>query len=98
MKRIFFLFFCILCIAHRPVSAQELSMPASIWNLQALSDADRQAFGNFQHDVQAYLNDNSWTTDFSGERIKCSFQFNIMTNNGGDYTAQLFINSIMPAL
>ncbi len=95
MKRIFFFFFCLLFLADHAVVAQELDARVDL-NLQALSDADRQAFGNFQHDVQAYLNDNTWTTDFTGERIRCSFKFNIMTNNGGDYTAQLFINSTRP--
>jgi Domain of unknown function (DUF4835) len=95
MKYIFLLFFCIFFLGTRSVVAQELDARVDL-NLQALSDADRQAFGNFVHDVQAYLNDNTWTTDFTGERIKCSFQFNIMTNNGGDYTAQLFINSTRP--
>ncbi len=95
MKHLFFLFFCIFVLGTRSVVAQELDARVDV-NLQALSDADRQAFGNFVHDVQAYLNDNTWTNDFTGERIKCSFQFNILTNNGGDYTGQLFINSTRP--
>jgi hypothetical protein len=95
MKYLFFLFFCIFVLGTRCVVAQELDARVDV-NLQALSDADRQAFGNFTHDVQAYLDDNTWTTDFTGERIKCSFQFNILTNNGGDYTGQLFINSTRP--
>jgi hypothetical protein len=95
MKHVFFFFFCISLLGARSVVAQELDARVDL-NMQALSDADRQAFGNFVHDVQAYLNDNTWTTDFTGERIKCSFQFNILTNNGGDYTGQIFINSTRP--
>ena len=95
MKRIFFVFFCLLFLAHRAAVAQELDARVEV-NLTALSDADRQAFGNFKHDVEQYLNSNSWTTDFTGDRIRCSFQFNIGTNNGGDYTGQLFINSTRP--
>ncbi len=93
MKYLFL--FCISFVLIRPAAAQELDARVDV-NLSALSDADRQAFANFKHDVEQYLNGNNWTTDFTGERIKCSFQFNIGTNNGGDYTGQLFINSTRP--
>ncbi len=95
MKYIFLLFFCIFFFRVHPVVAQELDARVDL-NLSALSDQDRQAFANFKHDVEQYLNSNNWTTDFTGDRIKCSFQFNIGTNNGGDYTGQLFINSTRP--
>jgi hypothetical protein len=95
MKRIIFLFVFILLAAARPALAQELDARVDL-NLSALSDADRMSFANFKHDVEQYLNDNVWTTDFSGDRIKCSFQFNIAANNGGEYTGQLFINSTRP--
>ncbi len=94
MKRI------ILCIglfllAAKPLIAQELDAQVDL-NLSALSDMDRQNFVSFKHDVEEYLNDYQWTTDFTGERIRCSFQFNIVSDNGGDYTAQLFVNSTRP--
>jgi hypothetical protein len=95
MKHLLFLIVGIFIIAARPVLAQELDARVDL-NLSALSDPDRQAFANFKHDVEQYLNANNWTTDFTGERIKCSLQFNIGTNNGGDYTGQLFINSTRP--
>ncbi len=95
MKRILLFLICTIFSTHVPVRAQELDARVDI-NLTALSDADRQAFANFKHDVEEYLNSFDWTTDFTGDRIHCSFQFNIATNNGGDYTGQLFINSTRP--
>lgn len=95
MKHFIFFFIGILFLLARPVVAQELNAQVEL-NLSALSEADRQAFTQFKHDVEEYLNDFDWTTDFTGERIACAFQFNIATNNGGDYTGQLFINSTRP--
>ncbi len=95
MKRLFFLLVSILFLAYRPALAQELDAQVQV-NLSALNDVDRQAFVQFKHDIEQYLDDFNWTTDFTGDRIRCSFQFNIVTNNGGDYTGQLFINSTRP--
>src|ERR1035437_4295453 len=95
MNRLFLLLVGSLFMIARPVLAQELDARVDV-NLTALSDADRMAFANFQHDVEVYLDSYDWTTDFTGPRIRCSFQFNIGTNNGGDYTGQLFINSTRP--
>ncbi len=85
----------ILLLSSRSVLAQELDAQVDL-NLSALSEPDRIAFQTFKHDVEGYLNNYNWTTDFTGERIRCSFQFNIVTANGGDYTAQLFVNSTRP--
>ncbi|HWF44766.1 MAG TPA: DUF4835 family protein [Candidatus Kapabacteria bacterium] len=96
MKRFaFLLFLCVLVPLGRSLRAQELDAQISL-NLSALNDQDRQAFQSFVHDLQGYINNYQWTTDFSGERIRCSFQFNIVTSNGTDYTAQLFVSSTRP--
>ena len=92
MTRHLFFFCTLLLFPLASATAQELDAQVDL-NLSALSVQDRQAFVQFKHDVEEYLNDYTWTTDFSGERIRCSFQFNIVTNNGGEYTGQLFINS-----
>ena len=79
----------------RGVRAQELDAQVNL-NLSVLSDLDRQNFETFKLDVQSYLNNYTWTTNFSGERIRCSFQFNVVSANGGDYTVQLFVTSSRP--
>jgi len=95
MKLSFFLFFGFLFLFCRPIEAQELNAQVNL-NTTALSDEDAQTFVSFRHDVSEYLNNNSWTTSFTGDRINCAFQFNILTSNGGDYTAQLFVTSSRP--
>ena len=95
MKQYIFLLAGLFLLVAHPILAQELDAQVDL-NLSALSVADRQNFLDFKHDVEEYLNGYSWTTDFSGDRIRCSFQFNITGDNGGDYTAQLFVNSTRP--
>jgi hypothetical protein len=94
MKLSFLLFVGFIFIA-RTVAAQELDAQVNL-NITSLSDDDRQTFAAFKHDVEMYLNDNAWTTSFTGDRIHCSFQFNILSDNGGDYTAQIFVTSTRP--
>ncbi len=90
-----FVFFARSFTAPPVLRAQELDARVEV-NLSALSVTDRLNFFTFKHDVEGYLNNFDWTTDFTGERIECSFQFNIMSDNGGVYTAQLFVNSTRP--
>jgi len=75
--------------------AQELDAQVNL-NLSALTDQDRQAFTAFKHDLEGYLNNYEWSTNFSGERIRCTFQFNIVSGNGSDYVTQLFVTSSRP--
>ncbi|HEX5317334.1 MAG TPA: DUF4835 family protein [Candidatus Kapabacteria bacterium] len=102
MKRFYFLFIGlpVLFIGlsflfMRPLRAQELDAQVDL-NVSSLSVTDQLNFFTFKHDLEGYLNNFDWTTDFTGERIRCSFEFNIVSNNGGDYTAQLFVNSTRP--
>src|SRR5690348_4075237 len=77
------------------IRAQELDAQVSL-NLSVLSEQERQNFQVFQHDLESYLNNYSWTTNFTGERIRCVFQINIVSGNGGEYTTQLFVSSTRP--
>lgn len=97
MKTILFqlLLGTILVICCGAVRAEELDAQVNI-NLSALTAQDRIAFDGFKKDLESYINNYEWTTNFSGERIRCVFQFNIVSANGGDYTAQLFISSSRP--
>lgn len=101
MKRVIFLCLFVL-MAHggmddsaSTLRAEELDAQVNL-NLSALTTQDRIAFDAFKHDLESYINSYEWTTNFSGERIRCSFQFNIVSANGGDYTAQLFVTSSRP--
>lgn len=76
-------------------SAQELDATVEL-NISALPEEQRIVWENFKADLEAYLNSNQWTTNFSGERIKCSFQINIVGANGDIYNAQMFVSSTRP--
>ncbi len=78
-----------------PAIAQELDAQVDL-NISTLDVTDQQNFFTFKHDLEGYLNNYDWTSDFTGQRIRCSFQFNIVSDNGGTYTAQLFVNSTRP--
>ncbi|HEY3875524.1 MAG TPA: DUF4835 family protein [Candidatus Kapabacteria bacterium] len=100
MKRRIVFFFSLFVVTSffvpfRKAAAQELDAQVQL-NVSALSVEDQQTFVQFVHDVQEYLDDFNWTTDFTGDRIRCSFQFNIGTSNGGQYTGQLFVISTRP--
>ncbi len=97
MKRIFLLILITVALQLRGPAARAQELDAQVnLNLSALSETDRQTFASFKHDVESYLNNYTWTTNFSGERIRCSFQFNIVSGNGSDYSVQLFVTSSRP--
>jgi len=75
--------------------AQELDAQVEL-NLTALSEQDRVQWQSFKGDVASYLNSYTWTSNFSGDRIRCTFQFNIISANGGSFSAQLFVTSSRP--
>lgn len=89
MKRItlLILFLLILC---RTASAQELQCRVSL-NLQNLSDEERKNWDTFKQDVEAYLNSYSWTTNFTGDKIQATINFNILSTG-----AQIFVQSKRP--
>ena len=88
MKRyLLILFFLLLA---KGISAQELACKVSI-NLQNLSDEERKNWETFKQDVEAYLNAYSWTTNFQGEKIQATINFNILTSG-----AQIFVQSKRP--
>jgi hypothetical protein len=89
------LFALLLLVFVRNASAQELDATVEL-NISALPEEQRMVWANFKADLQAYLNSNQWTTNFSGERIKCNFQINIVGANGDVYNAQLFVSSTRP--
>src|ERR1041385_5918870 len=94
MKRL--LFIPLLLMLLSPVSrAEELDAQVGI-NISALSVTERQNMETFKADVERYINNYEWTNSFTGDRIRCTFQFNIMSSNGGVYTAQLFVTSTRP--
>ncbi len=87
--------FCLMIVslfATMEAKAQELDAQVEI-NVQALGDVDRLNFFTFKKDMENYLNGNTWTSNYSGDRIRCTFQFNIIASNGNDYTAQMFVTS-----
>lgn len=89
MKRyivISFLFFSAL----QAVPAQELQSVVNL-NLTNLSTDDRKNWETFKQDVEAYLNAYSWTTNFTGDKIQCNFNFNILPGS-----IQLFVQSKRP--
>jgi len=89
MKR--FAFFVLLFFAlGKSASAQELQCVVSV-NLQNLSDEERKNWDTFKQDVEAYLNAYSWTTNFQGDKIHATINFNIL-NTG----AQIFVQSKRP--
>jgi hypothetical protein len=75
--------------------AQELDCQVEI-NLSALPEQDRVQWQTFKGDVQNYINSYSWATNFSGDKIRCTFQFNIVGTNGANFDAQLFVTSSRP--
>lgn len=89
-----FLLLAVVVPSHG-LRAEELDAQVGI-NISALSDQDRINMQTFKADVENYVNNYEWTTSFSGERIRCTFQFNITGSNGGVYTAQLFVTSTRP--
>lgn len=94
MVRKVFLALLILFIS-RISAAQELDARVEL-NLSALPEEQRQIWETFKVDLESYLNSNRWTTNFSGERIRCTFQLNIVGANGDDYNVQLFVTSSRP--
>src|SRR5438477_11693566 len=72
------------------VSAQELQCLVNL-NLQNLSTDDRKNWETFKQDVEAYLNAFSWTTNFQGDKIHATFNFNILPTG-----VQLFVQSKRP--
>ena len=75
--------------------AQELLCKV-ILNLQTPTDDERRNWETFAADVESYLNSNNWSTNFSGDRIRCSMTFNITGSSGSNYTAQVYIQSSRP--
>jgi hypothetical protein len=70
--------------------AQELQCVVTV-NLQNLSTDDRLNWDSFKQDVEAYLNAYSWTTNFTGEKIRAQFNFNILPTG-----VQIFVQSKRP--
>jgi hypothetical protein len=92
MKRLLFLSLFLTVVIARRAYCEELDAQVGI-NISALSVTERQNMETFKADVERYINNYEWTTNFTGDRIRCTFQFNIMSSNGGVYTAQLFVTS-----
>ena len=88
MKR--YLLILIFILLGRNVFAQELACKVSV-NLQNLSDEERKNWDTFKQDVEAYLNAYSWTTNFQGEKIQATINFNILSSG-----AQIFVQSKRP--
>lgn len=78
-----------------PAKAQELDAKVEL-NISALPEQERLLWATFKSDMEGYLNNHTWTTNFSGERISCTFQFNVIGSNGGDYNTQIFVSSTRP--
>jgi len=88
MKRyLFILFFLAFCT---DAFSQELQAIVSV-NLENITTDDRLNWETFKQDVEAYLNAYSWTTNFSGEKIHCQFNFNILPSG-----VQIFVQSKRP--
>lgn len=71
-------------------SAQELACKVNV-NLQNLSDQERKNWDTFKQDVEAYLNAYTWTTNFTGDKIQATINFNIISSG-----AQVFVQSKRP--
>jgi hypothetical protein len=91
----FWVFFIVSLRSVPALKAQELDCQVNL-NLTALNEQDRVQWQTFVNDVQAYINNNTWTTNFSGEKIHCSFQFNITGTSGSNFEVQLFVTSSRP--
>lgn len=89
MKRYFVILTLIFFASS--ASAQELACVVSA-NLQNLSVEQRKEWDNFKQDVEAYLNSYSWTTNFTGDKIQATINFNILASGG----AQVFVQSKRP--
>ncbi len=92
---LFFLAVLSFVLVARSAKAQELDAQVDL-NISALSEQDRVQWNSFKGDVQSYLNSYNWTTSFTGDRIRCTFQFNILSANGSTFNAQVFITSSRP--
>jgi hypothetical protein len=79
-------------LAFGAARAQELLCKVNI-NLQNPSDEDKRNWESFSADVESYINSYNWSTNFSGERIRCSLSFSITGSDGGDYIASLYVQS-----
>lgn len=65
-------------------------------NLEQVSAA-REKLGNFERDVENYVNSQKWsTTDLGGEKIKCTVNIFFTSASDGNYKAQVFIGSSRP--
>ncbi len=89
MKRSAF-FILLLLLLGKSAPAQELNCQVSL-NLQNLSDEQRKNWDTFKQDVEAYLNAYSWTTNFVGDKIQATINFNILPTG-----AQIFVQSKRP--
>src|SRR5947209_9575595 len=88
MKR--FTLLVLLLISGKALFAQELQATVNV-NLTNLSAEDRKNWETFKTDVEAYLNAYSWTTNYQGEKIQATFNFNILPSG-----VELFVSSRRP--
>src|SRR5438552_6891465 len=88
MKR-YLLIFALILFAKASF-AQELNCKVNV-NIQNLSDEERKNWDTFKQDAEAYLNAYSWTTNFTGDKIQATINFNILSTG-----AQVFIQSKRP--
>lgn len=89
----------ILALTYCTLStAQELEFQVSV-NTPKLQTTDPKVFETLESNLQEFLNTQKWTEDVyeTDERIQCSIQLTISTENGGNnYTADLAIQAIRP--
>jgi hypothetical protein len=65
-------------------------------NLEQVSAA-REKLGNFERDVENYINSQKWSTaDLGGEKIKCTVNIFFTSASDANYKAQVFIGSSRP--
>src|SRR2546421_10709264 len=76
MKRFILLLFFLLFTGPK-IIAQELQCKVNL-TLTTLSEEERKVWETFKQDAEAYLNAYSWTTNFTGERIQATINFNII--------------------
>ncbi|MEI8135407.1 MAG: DUF4835 family protein [bacterium] len=88
MRRYLLILFFLFVSAK--LSAQELQCIVNV-NVQNLSTEERKNWETFKQDVEAYLNAFSWTTNFSGDKIQATINFNILSTG-----AQIFVQSKRP--
>jgi len=97
MKKYFLLLF-VFALFSSQLIAQELLVQVKV-NSQRASQTDQKVFQSLETAIEEFFNNTKWTEDEyeQEERIKCSFQLTINTDDGSNnFAAQMAVQASRP--